>query len=339
MNIKSVNIKNFTVFDDFELDLSLGINIIIGKNGTGKTHLLKGIYTVCDRINYEAKYTTGYQNLISQLYFKVNPIDLVRDKSVKDKIIASVSATYSENSYSRYLIIKVGENQLAEDGSMHKDVDFHINNIFIPATEILSHSKGFLALNNKYDMPFDKTYVDIITNAELPEAKDISEINKKILEIISKVIDGEVVYENDNFYVVKNDGTKIDFSIEAEGIRKFALLWKLIRNGLIDKEAILFWDEPEANINPELMPILVDILIELQRCGVQIFLATHSYNFAKYFEIKRDSNDKVLFHSLYKTEQGVKCQSEENFGDLKNNSIIEADSKLLDEVIEGNFEE
>ena len=69
MNIKSVNIKNFTVFDDFELDLSSGINIIIGKNGTGKTHLLKGIYTVCDRLNYEAKYTTVYQNLISQLYF------------------------------------------------------------------------------------------------------------------------------------------------------------------------------------------------------------------------------------------------------------------------------
>ena len=108
---------------------------------------------------------------------------------------------------------------------------------------------------------------------------------------------------------------------------------------MIDKEAILFWDEPEANINPELMPILVDILIELQRCGVQIFLATHSYNFVKYFEIKRNLNDRVLFHSLYKTEQGVKCQSEENFGDLKNNSIIEADSKLLDEVIEGNFEE
>lgn len=253
--------------------------------------------------------------------------------------MTSVSATYSKNSYSRYLIIKAGDNKLAEDGSMHKNVDFHVNNIFIPATEILSHSKGFLALNNKYDMPFDKTYVDIITNAELPESKNISEINKKILKILSKVIDGEVVYENDNFYVVKTDGSKIDFSIEAEGIRKFALLWKLIRNGLIDKETILFWDGPEANINPELMPILVDILIELQRSNVQIFLATHSYNFAKYFEIKRNSNDKVLFHSLYKTDQGVKCQSEENFGDLKNNSIIEADAKLLDEVIEGNFEE
>lgn len=338
MNIKSVNIKNFTVFDDFELDVSAGINIIIGKNGTGKTHLLKGLYAVCESVNYKNKRKSNEPYDISQPYFKVNSMDLVRDKSDINKE-TSIKVNYLNDSYAKYVIIKYEGMKLVADGSGYKYIDFTINDIFIPAKEILSHSRGFLALNNKFDMPFDKTYVDIITNAELPESKEISEINKKILKILSKVIDGEVVCEYDIFYVIKKDGSKIDFSIEAEGIRKFALLWKLIRNGLIDKEAILFWDEPEANINPELMPILVDILIELQRCGVQIFLATHSYNFVKYFEIKRNSNDRVLFHSLYKTEQGVKCQSEENFGDLKNNSIIEADSKLLDEVIEGNFEE
>ena len=338
MNIKSVNIKNFTVFDDFELDVSAGINIIIGKNGTGKTHLLKGLYAVCESVNYKNKRKSNEPYDISQPYFKVNSMDLVRDKSDINKE-KSIKVNYLNDSYAKYVIIKHEGMKLVADGSGYKYIDFTINDIFIPAKEILSHSRGFLALNNKFDMPFDKTYVDIITNAELPESKEISEINKKILKILSNVIDGEVVCEYDNFYVIKKDGSKIDFSIEAEGIRKFALLWKLIRNGLIDKEAILFWDEPEANINPELMPILVDILIELQRCGVQIFLATHSYNFVKYFEIKRNLNDRVLFHSLYKTEQGVKCQSEENFGDLKNNSIIEADSKLLDEVIEGNFEE
>ena len=77
--------------------------------------------------------------------------------------------------------------------------------IFIPAKEMLSHSKGFLALNNKYELPFDKTYIDIITNAELPESKNISEISIKLLEIISKLIYGKLVYENDSFYIVKND--------------------------------------------------------------------------------------------------------------------------------------
>jgi len=186
--------------------------------------------------------------------------------------------------------------------------------IFIPAKEMLSHSKGFLALNNKYDMPFDKTYIDSMTNAELPETRQISEPNKKLLEVISKAIDGEVIYENDTFYVIKT-------------------------NGLIEKDTVLLWDEPEENITPELIPMPVDILLELHRIGVQIFVATHSYNFAKYFEIKRKNSDKVLYHNLYKTAKGVKSQSANYFGEVKGNNIIEADYKLLDEVIEGNFDE
>jgi len=253
MNIKSVSIKNFTVFDDFELNLSSGINVIIGGNGTGKTHLLKGLYSVSESANIMNKSMHPYD--ISQPYFKVNSINLVRDKSDIDKE-TSITVSYLKDNYEKCVTIKHEDHRLAADSVPCKDIDFTISDIFIPAKEILSHSRGFLALNNKYDMPFDKTYIDIITNAELPESKEISEINKKILKILSKVIGGEVVYENDNFYVIKKDGNKIDLSIEAEGIRKFALLWKLIRNGLIDKESILFWDEPEANINPELMPII-----------------------------------------------------------------------------------
>lgn len=41
-------------------------------------------------------------------------------------------------------------------------------------------------------MPFDKTYVEIITNAELLETREVSEINKKIAYIFlleDKLID------------------------------------------------------------------------------------------------------------------------------------------------------
>lgn len=100
------------------------------------------------------------------------------------------------------------------------------------------------------------------------------------------------------------------------------MLWKLINNGLLEKGTVLFWDKPEANINPELMPILVELMLELQRKGVQLFIATHSYNLAKYFELKRNEADRVLFH------HGVQVDCEIYFGQLKNNPIIEADVKL-----------
>lgn len=66
-------------------------------------------------------------------------------------------------------------------------------------------------------------------NAELPEARETSELNEALLETISKVIGGKVLHENGTFYIVKNNGNKIEFPIEAEGLRKFGLLWKLYR--------------------------------------------------------------------------------------------------------------
>ena len=47
MSLKSIRLKNFTVFNDLTVDLSNGVNILIGKNGTGKTHLLKALYGSC----------------------------------------------------------------------------------------------------------------------------------------------------------------------------------------------------------------------------------------------------------------------------------------------------
>lgn len=334
MGIQKVRVQNFTVFEELELQVGEGINVIIGTNGTGKTHLLKSLYGICESINNRDREDV-YD--ISQPYFSVNSIELVRDRTDRGKR-TEVTAYFSKENYASYVIVKHEGMKVAADGASYM-IDFNVKGLFIPAKEMLSHSKGFLALNNKFNIPFDKTYVDILTNAELPEARVVSELDQKLLDTISKVIEGTVIHENGKFYMLKKSGMKIEFPIEAEGLRKFGLLWKLIRNGLLEKGTILFWDEPEANINPELMPILVEVLLEVQRNGVQIFIATHSYNLAKYFEVKRGNQDQVLYHHLYKTEHGVKVESDPYFGNLKNNPIIEADSKLLDDVIKGTFEE
>ncbi|MCY4304095.1 MAG: AAA family ATPase [Aestuariivita sp.] len=42
--IEHVSIQNFTVFEKLNLTLSPKVNVIMGTNGTGKTHLLKAIY-------------------------------------------------------------------------------------------------------------------------------------------------------------------------------------------------------------------------------------------------------------------------------------------------------
>ena len=55
MSIESIGLKNFTVFEDFQLEVSSGINLFIGENGTGKTHLLKAIYAACELSRAESQ--------------------------------------------------------------------------------------------------------------------------------------------------------------------------------------------------------------------------------------------------------------------------------------------
>ena len=44
MAITRVKLENFTVFESLDLEPSPGINVLVGANGTGKTHLMKVCY-------------------------------------------------------------------------------------------------------------------------------------------------------------------------------------------------------------------------------------------------------------------------------------------------------
>lgn len=335
--------KDSLLSDGFHLKFSDGINVIIGENGVGKTSLLKMIYAATQWSNTQVN-TGKNRDLLH--YFSANTIDCADLKNYSYK-----------DGYCYYRVTDGThkfEYSLSHDGIFDYEQwsGLNIQSIMIPTTEMLSHSRSFLALNEKFNMPFDGTQVDIIVNASLPETRKISENMKSILNKISEVIGGIITFENDIFYVVKKDGRKTEFSLEAEGLRKLGLLWKLIRNGLLEKDSILLWDEPEANLNPELYPLVAEILLELQKNGVQIFLATHSYNFSKYLEIRREKKEQVIFHNLYKgssempeglkdlfedknnREEEIYSQSAYRLDELENNHIILADTKLLDEVYE-----
>lgn len=334
MAIQSIRIKNIMAFGTkkigdkelpFELAFCPGINVIIGENGTGKTSLLKMIYgaTQVPTNDEERGKTLQFTRFFSP---KLLASDLISHTANEDaegsvEVTAGLKSVKVRLCPERMFTV-LDSATLAEDA------------VFIPTTEMLSHTKGFLALNEKYHMPFDDTQVDIIVDASLPEAREIPAYTQTILDKISTVIEGKVIQENDEFYVLKKDGRKLRFSLEAEGLRKLGLLWKLIRNGLLEPGTILIWDEPEANLNPELFSLVAEILLELQKNGIQIFVATHSYNFAKYLEIRRTETEQVQFHNLYHSEQPgvIEASSAYCMEDLHQNHIMIADNKLLDEI-------
>ena len=46
MKIKTLTLENFMIFDSIDVEWSPNINVILGENSTGKTTLLKAMYSL-----------------------------------------------------------------------------------------------------------------------------------------------------------------------------------------------------------------------------------------------------------------------------------------------------
>lgn len=337
MKIKKLKLKNYTVFEEATFEFDDGINILIGENGTGKTHIIKLLYSACQAAN--AKVSFPHKIVRTMLPDDYKILRLVTRKPGNHSSSVSVTALSSRSNTNKVITAEFSNKTKKWDtdvtGEEGWEKEFkNISSIFIPAKEILSNSFNLIAAVEKNNVKFDDTYVDIINSAKIDiSAGRNSQEREKRLAKIEAIIDGKVVYDSlkDEFYL-KKGSSKQEFNLVAEGIRKMALLWQLVKNGTLEKGSVLFWDEPEANINPKYISIIVELLLELQRDGVQIFISTHDYMLAKYFEIRKNKNNSVLFHSLNQSENGIVMSSGYKFGELENNIIIDSFETLLKEI-------
>lgn len=210
-----------------------------------------------------------------------------------------------------------------------------IESVFIPAKEILSNAYNLREAAARGNVEFDDTYLDIIASArvDISAGKD-TEYRKKYLDKLQKINEGKVRVDEDRFYLKPGNQAKIEFNLVAEGIRKIALLWQLIKNGTLEKGSILFWDEPEANINPIHIPVIAEMLLMLQKDGVQVFVSTHDYFLSKYIEVKKKSDNVVAFYSFYKEREKVLVEKSEKFSHLSNNAILSTFRQLYRDEVE-----
>ena len=367
--IEKIKIENLTVFEDLEIDTNAPINVFIGENGTGKTQILRFIYLVLlyeDKEILTPEETDFLSGIIKAYSFHIEgkrgneEEELARLEPLRKKVLPSDEdvgnlAKKADNWFKQTQFLNrnhINTNNLHRNEELnHGDftIEFSDNNdlvkdfVFIPAKDMLTHSKGLPEMKKEYgnNMPFDETYIHIIEKAKKWNKKDIPEIAKNVLPILEDIMDGIVKIVNDVFYIQKRSGQMIPFDFEAEGIKKIGLLWQLLMNGSITKGTVLLWDEPETNINPTLSPIIANMLLELSRSGVQIFLTTHSYFLAKYFDILEKEKGEVVFHSLYREDENkekpVICETSDTFSMLANNDIIDEKIRIYKTEMEWEF--
>jgi len=341
--ITKVKFNNFTAFEKLEVDCSPNINILIGKNGTGKTHILKTIYAACDIVKSKKNLAEKINKVF--LPSKEHPGRLVKHSKKNDSGSVEIYRKLTPNKEEIRLRISLSKNvtsceRVSITGSTKRWYEDSFESVFIPAKEMLSNAPGFRSLYSSREIAFDEIYADIIDRALLPFLKGQPDsASKKILAVLQNEMNGKILIDNEEFFL-RNKHGKLEFTLLAEGFRKLGLLWALIKNGTLVKRSVLLWDEPEANLNPGLIKAVVQIILELQRMGVQVFLSTHDYVLLKEFDLQALAADNIRFHSLYrnkKTEE-IEIEYTENYLQIHPNSIDDAFADLMDRDIDRSHE-
>ena len=330
MTITKVKLESFTAFDGLEVELSPGINALVGANGTGKTHLMKVCYAACD----VSKTGMAFGEKLGKVFLPSGG-DLGRLAKRKSGSAKSTVEVFRDEAS---LGISFSNRTKATDSASVWGASgwtaSPIESVYIPAKEMLSNAPGFLSLYAAREVHFDAVYADILQRAYLPPLRNASgNSNKGLLSTLQKAIGGTVQVKGEEFFLHSRQGD-LEFALLAEGLRKLGLLWLLVRNGSLTRGSVLFWDEPETNLNPSLYGTLMQVLLELQRSGVQIFIATHDYVILKELDLLKEEKDDVVFHSLYKDETSqITCHTTDKYLHIHPNAIMEAFNSLYDREI------
>lgn len=348
--LKRMLIKNLTVFPEADLIFGKNLNVIVGENGAGKTHLLKMAYCVLATSWEEGRKPSASSPtktlLQSRLADKLVNVfrpealgRLARRKQGRERCdiqveffrpALDIAFGFSTNSKSEVSIEALPEKWLDAAPA------------YLPTRELLTIFPNFVSVYEGHYLEFEEIWRDtcVLLGAPLqkgPKEKRIRELLAPLEEAMHGVIELD---KNGRFYL-KNASGRMEMPLVAEGLRKLGMLSRLIATGALLDKGCLFWDEPEANLNPRLIKWVAKTILDLSSSGIQVIIATHSLFLLRELEILLSltvyAKNDAKFFGLHQLDDGVLVKqgsSVDDIGDIAalDEELSQSDRFLSDEV-------
>ena len=352
--LASLRIRNFTAFKAADLTFAESLNVIVGANGTGKTHLLKLPYAVMamgaeegrKRGDSSAKPTKKLlQTRIAEKMFGVfRPEDhlgrLVHRQRGRSKCEVEVGfRSPGEDLAFRFSSLAKTEVAITSVPSQWQDKP----PVFLPTRELLTLYPGFVSLYETRHLEFDETWRDTCLLLGAPALKGAREGNiASLLNPLEEQLGGRIVLDNANgrFYLKLFNGGTMEMPLVAEGWRKLGMVMRLISTGSLLDKGCLFWDEPEANLNPRLIREIARAILGVCGAGVQVFLATHSLFLLRELEILLNSEFAGMEQRYFALRQvddvrddGVDVSQADDIGDVDPLLLLDENLKQSDRFL------
>ncbi len=218
--IAGIEIENFTAFGNLDIPLSPRINVIIGSNGTGKTHLLKAIYALA----MASQPTSTAENSKKEADEKLTQ-ELMRVFSPGESRIGALRARGTTGA--ARLCLRSGDesrigisfNSNSKRVRVERDASWEAQSrpVFIPTKEVLSLVRAMQDADHDratVEKIFDDTYLDLaalLANpgfeeeaAILSEDPRLSNIARKLVALVG----GRYRWTNDGGFRFEPGGYK-----------------------------------------------------------------------------------------------------------------------------------
>ena len=283
--LKSLKLENFTVFSKVDLKFGKNLNIIIGENGLGKTHVLKAAYSILMASSRGLKDSGSANPTKSHLQTAVagrlrgvfKPDELGRlARRQAGRASSAIVGHFNETKFDLSFSLNTSSKSEVKidhaPSSWIKDTP-----VYLPTRELLTIFPGFVSLYETTHLQFEETWRDTALLLGAPLAKGPRE--KKIQKLLGPLEDamgGKVILDDSGRFYLKATTGRIEMHLVAEGLRKLATIARLIATGSLLDKGYLFWDEPESNLNPRIIKTIAKTILQVAASGIQVFIASHS---------------------------------------------------------------
>jgi energy-coupling factor transporter ATP-binding protein EcfA2 len=328
--LESLTLKNFTAFSEADLKFATGLNVIVGENGTGKTHILKAAYSVLyvsakgskesGALNpTKAHVQTAIANKLNAV-FKPDELGRLARRNRRGRQRCDVSCSFSPAKYGMaFSFNTASRSEVTVDKTPSAWVDKLP--VYLPTRELLTIYPGFVPLYETTHLPFEETWRDtcILLGAPLARGPREKQIGA-LLVPLEEAMDGKVELDDSGRFYLNIRGFPMEMHLVAEGLRKLAMIARLIATGSLIDKGFLLWDEPEANLNPKIIKVIARTILHLCQGGIQVFIASHSLFLMRELDILLQSPEykgtDARFFGLARGEDGVAVRQGDTADDI-----------------------
>jgi predicted ATPase len=274
------SIKNLGIIKEANFELSK-FTLICGKNGQGKSFLVRMIYAILTLLSTQEKNSEHLGNLLSKKLrwiFQANHLSAIVNNNFHEALKVKVD-DFIEFSISKRSKSKIKLDRFSSKTFPYKDISLIFLSSILDIELALSNYREYY----KNNFGVSDVYWDVLSRIRNIGVSPEPQL-KKSYSSLEKIINGKVEHNTQTGTVYKSQGKAIDIKLSASGIKLFGLLQLLIERDILKKDSVLILEEPESHLHPFFSFKLIEILFELKNAGVTLIVVTHSVEIIRYIE-------------------------------------------------------